>query len=152
INLTVNPNVTVTVTPTSLSFAQVQGGSVPATQALTLASVGGTAAFTATVTQVTGGDWLDVTPTSGSANRDLTVSVKANSLPVSSTPYTARITLAFPNSATQPITVPVSLTVVNAQNLTLTPQSLSFAYQSGGALPAAQKLTVTSAGGAAQFS
>src|SRR5262249_23939863 len=131
VNLTVNPNVTVTVTPASLSFTQIPGA-LTAQQTLTLASTGGTASYTATVTQITGGDWLDINPASGAANGTITVTVKPNPLSPSTTPYQARINLAFPNSATAPITVPVSLTVQSSQGITLTPQSLTFALQAGG--------------------
>ncbi len=144
VSITVNPAITVSVAPPALSFTQTQGASVPKIQSLTLTSLGGTASYTATVTQITGGDWLEVNPVSGNANSDLTVSIKPNALPANTTPYTAQIVLAFQNSATPPITVPVSLTVLTAQNLTIAPQNLSFNFQVGNAAPAAQKLTVSS--------
>src|SRR5262249_7465930 len=109
-----------------------------------------TATYTATVTSITGGDWLDVNPKSGNASRDLTVSIKANSLPSSATPYTAQITLAFQNSSTPPITIPVSLTVTPPQIIAVSPQTLSFTVSAGGST-GAQKLTVISNGSAAQF-
>jgi uncharacterized protein (TIGR03437 family) len=151
VNLTINPPVTVTATPAALTFTQRQGGPLPNNQSITLTSNGGTANFVATITQVTGGDWLDVNPTSGAANRDLTVSIKQNSLPVSSTAYSAQIVLTFPNSSTAPITIPVSLTVTSAQTITLTPTSLTFAAQAGAPAPAAQKLAVASGGTPVQF-
>ncbi len=144
VTVTVNPSITVSATPPALSFTQTQGASVPKSQAVTLTSAGGTASYTATILQITGGDWLDVNPTSGNANGDVTVSIKPNSLPVNATPYTAQIVLAFQNSATPPITVPVSLTVIAAQNLAISTQTLSFNYQLGNVNPAAQKLTVSS--------
>ncbi len=144
VTVTVNPAITVSVAPPALSFTQTQGAAVPKTQSLTLTSSGGTASYTATIAQITGGDWLDVNPASGNANSELTVSIKPNTLPANSTPYTAQIVLAFQNSATPPITVPVSLSVLIAQNLTVAPQNLSFNFQLGSAAPPAQKLTVSS--------
>jgi len=152
VTLTVNPNVSVTVTPTSLAFTEAQGGASPANQSLTLASTGGTATFTASVTQITGGAWLDVNPKSGNAVGPLTVSIKANSLPASATPYTAQIALAFQGSSTPPITVPVSLTVTGPVTITVSPQSLSFTASAGGSPPASQKITVSNSTGPAQFS
>jgi uncharacterized protein (TIGR03437 family) len=152
VTLTVNPAITVSVNPTSLTFTETQGGASPANQTLTLRSVGGSASFTATITQITGGDWLDVNPKSGDAvNRDLTVSIKPNSLPANATPYSAQIVLAFQNSSTAPITIPVSLLVRAAQNVTVTPASLNFTYQVGGSQPAPQKLSVAGVGGPVQF-
>lgn len=151
VTLTVNPNVTVTVTPTSLSFTESQGGATPSNQSLTLNSTGGTASFTATVNQVTGGSWLNVSPTSGTAIGPLTVSIQSNSLPASSTPYTAQIVLAFPNSSTPSITVPVSLTVTSSSAITVSQQSLSFSYQSGGSAPTSQQLTISNAAGPVPF-
>jgi uncharacterized protein (TIGR03437 family) len=152
VTLTVNPNVSVTVTPTSMAFTESQGGSSPANQSLTLASTGGTATFTASVTQITGGAWLDVNPKSGNAIGPLTVSIKANSLPASTTPYTAQIALAFQGSSTPPITVPVSLTVTGPVTITVSPQSLSFSASAGGSPPASQQITVSNSAGPAQFS
>jgi trimeric autotransporter adhesin len=152
VTLTVNPNVSVTVSPAALSFTESQGGSAPANQSITLTSGGGTASYTATVTQVTGGAWLDVNPKSGNAVGQLTVSVQANSLPASSTAYMAQITLAFQNSSTPPITIPVSLMVTNPVTITAAPQSLSFGYQAGGVQPPAQKITVSNGTGPVQFS
>jgi trimeric autotransporter adhesin len=145
VTLTVNPAVTVKVNPASLTFTQSQGGSLPPNQSLTLSSAGGTASYTATVTPITGGDWLAVSPASGSANRDITVSIKANTLPASATPYTAQISLAFQNSSTPPVIVPVSLTVTGPRAISATPQSLTFAAQ-GNIAPATQKISVASTG------
>jgi len=153
VTLTVNPAITVSVNPASLTFTETQGGNTPANQTLTLRSIGGTASFTAQITQITGGDWLDVNPKSGDAtNRDLTVSIKANTLPASATPYSAQIVLAFQNSSTAPITVPVSLLVQAPQTIALSPTALNFSYQVGGSQPASQKLSVTGVSGPVQFS
>ena len=144
VTVTVNPSITVGVAPPALSFTQTQGAAVPKTQSLTLTSAGGTASYTATISQITGGDWLDVNPSSGNANGDVTVGVKPNFLPANTTAYTAQIVLAFQNSATPPITVPVSLMVIAPLNLTLSPSSLSFNYQIGNLNPTPQKLAVSS--------
>jgi len=92
-----------------------------------------------------------VNPSSGNASGPLTVSIAANTLPASSTPYTAQITLAFQNSSSPSITVPVSLTVTNPVSIAVSPQSLSFSYTVGGTQPASQPIAVSNTGGALQF-
>jgi uncharacterized protein (TIGR03437 family) len=146
--LTVSASTTVTVSPSSLSFSQSQGATTPpASQTVTLTATGGSTSFTASVSPVTGGTWLQVTPLSGTASGTLTASVLQNSL--SPGTYTSNIVLTFLNSATPTVTVPVSLVVTTAQAVTVTPTALSFAYQLGGAAPPTQTLKVTSTGGAA---
>lgn len=146
--LTVSANITVSVSPTSLAFTQFQGAATPpASQAVTLTATGGNTTFTASVSPVTGGTWLQVSPLSGTASGTLTASVLQNSL--SPGTYTSNIVLTFQNSATPTVTLPVSLVVTAAQTVTVAPTSLNFAYQLGGSAPATQTLKVTSTGGAA---
>ena len=145
--LTVSANTTVTVSPSSLAFSQNQGAATPpASQIVTLTSTGGNTTFTASVSPVTGGTWLQVSPLSGTASGTFTASVLQNSL--SPGTYTSNIVLTFLNSATPTVTIPVSLVVTAAQAVTVTPTALTFAYQLGAAAPAAQTLNVTSSGGA----
>jgi hypothetical protein len=62
----------------------------------------------------------------------------ANSLPVNT--YNAQVTIAFQGSSTAPLVYNVTLNVIQAQTLTVTPTgALNFAFQIGGAVPAAQK-------------
>ncbi len=156
-SLTVNPNITVSVTPAgSLAFTQPQGGPVPLAQTLTLTTTGGSSNFTATVTPVTGGNWLTVSSASGTINSSgtLTISVNpsvSNLLAANPNAYTSRITLAFPGSATQPVTITANLTVTQAQTFSVAPASLTFTYQLGGSLPASQPLNVSISGGPVSF-
>ncbi len=154
VTLTVTSNVTVTLTPASLSFTESQGGPAAAAglpaQTLTLASSGGTASFTAAVSSITGGsNWVQMVPTSGPATGAIQVSVLPNSLPQGT--YTAQILVSFVNAATTPITVPVVLTVTPPQTLSVSPTSLGFAYQLAGPQPASQQIAVTSTGGGVAF-
>lgn len=145
--LTVTQNATVTVTPSSLTFTQIQGGTPPASQQITLAATGNTT-YTASVTPITGGNWLQITPASGNLvgnTATIAASVAQNSL--SPGTYTSTISLYFPTTASS-ASVTVTLTVTAAQSVTASPTSLSFAYQLGSAAPAAQTVNVTSAGGA----
>ncbi len=154
VTLTVTSNVNVTLTPSSLSFTEAQGGpaataGLPA-QTLTFASSGGLATFTAGIASITGGsNWLQIAPISGQANGVIQVSVLPNALSQGS--YTAQVLVSFQNAATAPITVPVVLTVTPPQTLSVPAAPLSFAYQIGGAQPATQQLAVSSTGGGVAF-
>jgi len=151
--LTISASTTVAVTPTSLTFTQPQGATTaPASQTLTLTATGGTTGFTASVTQLTGGAWLQITPLSGTASGTITASVApGNTLSVGT--YTSDIIVKYLNAASPPATIPVSLVVTSAQTVTVsttpptTPTALSFSYQLGSATPATQTLNVTSTGG-----
>jgi uncharacterized protein (TIGR03437 family) len=146
--LTISANTTVSVSPTSLTFTQTQGGTAPAAQTLTLTASGGSTGFTASVTPVTGGTWLQVSPTSGTASASITATVLSSASTLSVGSYTSNITITFVNSATPSITIPVTLSIVAAQTVTVAPTSLSFSYQVGSAAPATQTLNLTSTGGA----
>ena len=148
--LRVVPAVNVSVSPTSLSFNQTQGGPVPGAKILILNSSGGNATFGATIPQITGGTWLNVSPSSGQANGFLQVSVVPNSLAAGD--YSAQILLTFQNAATSSFTVNVILHVSPPPKaVSASPQSLSFSYRMSGSQPLSQKVTVMSTGGAVDF-
>ena len=150
VNLTVTPNTQVTVTPpgsatSPITFTEAQGGATPASQVLTLASTGGTATYAATVTTNAGGQWLGVSPTSGTASGPLTVSVLPNQL--SQGTYTGQINLSLQNASVTSITIFVTLTVNAPQTLIVNPtQTFTFTSQVGAAQPAPQRFRVTSGG------
>ncbi len=144
--LTVSANTTVALSPTSLTFKQAQGATTaPASQQITLTATGGSTTFTAAVSPGTGGNWLQITPLSGTASGTITASVALNTL--SPGIYNSNITLQFQNSATPTTTIPVQLIVSAAQLVTVTPASLNFSYQLGAGAPATQTLNVVSSGG-----
>ena len=143
--LTITANTTTAVSPTSLTFTQTQGATtLPKSQTVNITASGGTSQYTLSVNQVTGGAWLQVTPTSGTATGTITASVAQNSLSVGT--YTSNIVLTFLNASPSTITIPVSLTVTAAQTVTVSANTLSFSYQLGAATPATQTITVTSTG------
>ncbi len=137
-------SVPVTITPSTLSFAYIETGAVPAAQTL---QISGSQSFTASAGTSAGGAWLAVTPTSGSGNATLSVSIT----PVGLIPgtYNGTITVT-PNGGTAQ-TVAVALTVTAAATLDANPTPLAFAYTSGNPAPAAQTVAVTSAGAAVTF-
>lgn len=151
--LTVSANTTVAASPTSLTFTQAQNATTaPASQNISLTATGGSTGFTATVTPITGGNWLQVTPQSGTATGAITASVALNQLSVGT--YTSNITIKFLNAATSALTIPVSLVVTSAQTVTVSttpatsPTAISFSYQLGSSAPATQTLNIASVGGA----
>ncbi len=155
VNLTVTPNTQVTVTPpgsatSPITFTQAQGGAVPAAQVLTLASTGGTATFAATVTTNAGGQWLGVSPASGTASGPLTVSILSNQL--SQGTYTGQINLSLQNASVTSITIFVTLNVTAPQSLIVNPtQTFTFTSQIGAIQPAPQRFRVTSGGSPLAF-
>jgi uncharacterized protein (TIGR03437 family) len=115
VTLTVNSNVTVTASPTTVSLNYTVGGTAP-TATIEVSGGGAAAAFTATASST--GGWLQVTPTSGTTpntgTSNLTVSTVAtalSSLLPGSTPYTGTITVAGTSPATGTTIVNVSLTI-----------------------------------------
>jgi uncharacterized protein (TIGR03437 family) len=115
VTMTVNSNLTVTATPTTVDLTYTVGGTAP-TATLQVSGGGAAAPFTATAAST--GGWLQVTPTSGTTpntgTANLTVSTVAsalNSLLPSSTPYTGTITVTGTSPATGTTIVNVSLTV-----------------------------------------
>ncbi len=150
IRLMVVPNITVAVTPNLLVFEQPEGGPLPTAQTVTLTPSADGATFTASITSISGGDWLALDRTSGSASGAISFSIKQNSLTRNS--YQARVRLVFQQSSTQPVDLTVILNVVQSRTLSTSVDSLQFTYQSGGALPDSQTFMVTTTGTSADFS
>jgi hypothetical protein len=127
------PPTTLTVSPSSLSFAYQIGGTTPAAQTLTVSGVAST--FTAAAS---GGTWLTATAATGS------VSVRVSTTGLAAGIYNGSVTITAAGSTGSPKSVPVTFNVTAATpTLTVSPSSLSFAFQIGGTAPAAQTLTVS---------
>ncbi len=136
---------TFAIVPTTLSFAYTQNASLPGPQNL---QITGTQSFTAVASTTNGEAWLSVTPTSGTGNTTLSVSVP-NPATLAPGVYTGSITLT-PATGTAQV-VPVTLTVSPASSLTATPSPLAFAYSAGNPPPAAQTVSVASTASAVTF-
>lgn len=86
VSFTLQSAVSLTVAPASLTFTAQTGGTAPANQTVAVTSSGAAVSFTATPTTTSGGNWLSVTPTSGTtaaaggAATNLTVSVNPTGL------------------------------------------------------------------------
>ena len=128
--------------PASFSFT-AQAGSNPATQTLTISNTGG---GTLNWTASDNAAWLTLSTASGTGNGPTTLTVNTATLTAGS--YNALITLSATGATS--VTVPVALTVTAAPvapSIGVSPISLSFTAQQGGANPATQALAISNTGG-----
>ncbi|MGA2274574.1 MAG: hypothetical protein ABSH00_13545 [Bryobacteraceae bacterium] len=98
--------------PTTLSFSYTTGAATPAGQSVSVTSLGSTLSFTAAASTVSGGNWLSVSPSSGTTPATLSVSI--NPAGVSSGIYQGGITVTPSGSGNQPLSFAVTLTVTGA--------------------------------------
>jgi hypothetical protein len=128
--------------PASISFT-TQAGANPAAQTLTISNTGnGTLGWSASDNAA----WLTLSPTSGTGNGTVTLTVTTGNLAAGN--YSGLITLTA--SGATAVTVPVSLTVTTAPvppAIGASPTSLSFTAQQGGGNPIAQTLNISNTGG-----
>jgi len=99
----------VTASPSSLSYSYTVGAAAPPSQTVVIISPGATLTFTATASTTSGGNWLSVSPATGTVNTTLTISVNPAGLAAGS--YNGTITITPSGSGNTPQTVPVKLTV-----------------------------------------
>jgi hypothetical protein len=119
------PNLT--VSPTTLNFAGVQGGSNPQAQTLTVTNSGeGALTWQATTDQ----SWLAVSPTTGGAPATASVSVAASGLGQGT--YTGSVTFTAAGATGSPFTVPVTVVVSAPSAPTLTALSPASGPAGGG--------------------
>jgi uncharacterized protein (TIGR03437 family) len=148
VTLVVNAG-TISASPTSLTFLQVQGGPPPAAQALTLSGTPGAISFQDTAN--TGGSaWLSVSPASGSTPGTVQVSITQNSLAVGS--YAGNVTIVAPGAVGSPMTVPVNLNVVVPHDLSASPSTVTFTAQPGSTSVQSASVQLSSVGGTTAFS
>jgi len=138
---------TLSVTPSTLSFSQLAGGSPPAAQTVQLSSSGQAVSYTAVAATTGSVNWLSVTPTAGNTNASLSVTVDGSKLSAGIYPGTITITAVGPNGTPvsgSPVTVQVTFTVTSG-TISATPTALTFTQAMGGSAPA-QTVTVSASG------
>jgi uncharacterized protein (TIGR03437 family) len=139
----------ITATPASLAFTSVAGGTSPAAQGLLLDS-SIPSPFTTTASTASGGNWLSVSPASGTTRQTVTVTAAPASLHLPAGVYTGSVSVTPPGAtAVSPVTVPVTLMVT--ASLSLSPSALSFTASPGGQSPAPQSVAVSAGGSAIPF-
>ena len=137
VSASVSPSLSVGAS--SVSFALLVG-SAPSSSQMTISNLGGgSLAFTASFTTTTGGSWLQVSPTSGTASStspaSLTVTATPGSLGVGT--YAGSITVTSSTTG-QTVTVPVTLAINPApQTILLSQTGLTFTAvaQGGSVIP-----------------
>jgi uncharacterized protein (TIGR03437 family) len=134
------------LSPSSMAFTATAGQSRPATQTLSVTSTGALI-FTATATTTSGGNWLAVTPNSGSTPANLSVSV--NPAGMGAGTYSGNVAISSTGAPNSPQSISVALTVTSAPTISVRSSLLNFVYQSGGSLPQAQAVTVAASSPAA---
>ena len=139
------------VSPATLSYSYQIGGTAPTAQNVAVTSSGAALSYTATSSTTSGGNWLAATPASSTTPGTESVSVNTTGLAVGT--YTGTVSVASPAAGNSPQTVAVTLhvTAATAPNLIVSPATLSYSYQIGGTVPAAQNVAVTSSGAALSY-
>lgn len=149
VNLTIS---NISVSPASVAFAYQTGATAPAAQTINLS--GPPTTYTAAATST--GNWLQISTStsiapgtiiSGSSPGTIVASVNFNALAVLPPGTSGGSIVITPASGASPITIPVTVKVSNAPPITVTPASVSLAYQIGGSNNSAQQAVVLSSTG-----
>lgn len=111
--------------PANLTFNFTVGGTAPTAQQLNLKSTN-VVNFTVTTSTAGGGQWLSVTPSNGTTEANISVSVNVTGLAAGT--YTGTINISAPQTNNSPLAVPVTLIVSAppAGNLTTFQNGASF--------------------------
>jgi uncharacterized protein (TIGR03437 family) len=130
VTMTLAAPASVSATPTSLTFSFRGGGATPAAQSISVSGAGSALGFTAAATST--GNWLAVTPASGTT--PATLSATVNPAGLSAGDYTGTITVAGSGGATGSTTISVSLKVT-APLPTITKLTNGASYATGNISP-----------------
>jgi uncharacterized protein (TIGR03437 family) len=143
VHFKVNPG-TFAATPTTLTFAEVAGGTAPAAQSV---AVSGSVPLNFTVATSTqnGGSWLKATPASGTTSANVQVSIDST-VALGVGQYFGSVTITSAGASGSPATVQVVLNVTAPAVLSASPTTLSFGYIIGLAVPPSQNLLVSATG------
>jgi len=141
LTVTGSSGVPITVSPSSLSFQAGTESTATLQQTLAMTSPSPTA-FTVSAGSV--GNWLLVTPETGSINPITALAVLADPAGLLPGTYSGTVTITAPGQP--PLVVPVTLVITSGSGTTLnvTPSALTFNMQPGGTLPPNQVLRITS--------
>jgi hypothetical protein len=133
------PTGSIIVSPTSLTFNYPMGGAVPLSQLLSITNTTGSVSFNLGFSTSNGLNWLSAFPSF--SYTPSTVTVTATPLPgMGPGVYTGLVYVHVGTSIAQ--TVPVTLVIAAGGTLSASPTFLTFNYQTGGAAPAPQTVSV----------
>jgi hypothetical protein len=131
------------VNPASLAFSAQQNGPNPPAQDVQITNAGG---GTLNWTAVADVPWISLSASSGTAPATLSVSVNIAGLPAGT--HQGKVVISAEGAANSPATVNVTLTIqAPPPTISVSPASLLFSGQAGGATPASQTLTISNTGG-----
>jgi uncharacterized protein (TIGR03437 family) len=136
VGLIVQPAPVVQISTAGLTFTARQGGEAPPAQTFTVTAASPTA-FSLNVESAT--PWLTVSPT-GNLTTNQTITVTANPAGLGACGCGTFITITWGSSM---VNVPVNFNVTLPPAVNVSPASLAYAYQVGGALPQAQTVAVS---------
>jgi uncharacterized protein (TIGR03437 family) len=154
----VNIPITITVSPVpeklalsqgGFTFTAVAGGGVTPPQTFSVLNTGsGTFSFTAAASTVSGGNWLTISPNSGSSSAASfgTVTVSANPAGLAAGVYYGLVQITATGAINSPQQFEVVLNVMGAQQAsaaTVAPSGLIFTAPANGDSPSSQTISVT---------
>ena len=136
------------LSPSAVTFTTTAGAGGSSFQNLAVTSTDGSPIPFSVVSNTNGSNWLLVSSASGTTPTNLSLTANPSGLAVGT--YTGTVTIAATAGtvANSPQTFPVTLNVVSANTLSVTPGSLTFSQAANGSAPASQTLNVTSTGAA----
>ncbi len=111
------PETILNVSPSSLMFSASVGGQNPSPQTLNITRCGGSSEISWTASD--DATWLSMSPTSGTTPSSSSVSVDITGLGVGT--YNGTITISSAGASNSPVTVPVTLNVLNIHVQWVTP-------------------------------
>lgn len=126
-----------TASPVSLAFSYQTGESTPPSQTVHISASG--SAAVSIQAAASGGQWLSVAPAAATTPSDLAISVSPAGLAAGTYNGAITVTSALANT----VSIPVALTVATKPLLSVTPTTLTFGYEVGGAVPPGQTLSIT---------
>ncbi len=153
VGLTVSANPFLVIGGTSssgtLAFAHQVGAPPPLPQPLVATTTGGAVSFTVTTTTA-GGEWLRAASAGGATPGSVAVTIDPTDLQPGT--HTGFVNFIAPGAANSPLRVPVTLTLTGGAHLRPAPAAVTFDYQVGGALPAAQTIGLSGGGSVINYS
>ena len=119
VTFTVTAVPTISLSPTSLTYTAVQGGTSPANQTVALTNAGGVVNWAVNDSA----SWLSVSPASGSSNSTLTAAVNTTGLVTGTYNGTITVSATGSSSKTVAITLTVSAPTTSSATLTWAPNT-----------------------------
>jgi uncharacterized protein (TIGR03437 family) len=137
------------ISQSGVYFQAVQGGTSPPAQSISVLNGGsGSLNFSASASVLSGGNWLSVSPSSGTATSasGAPVSISVNSAGLAAGTYYGKVQISATGIANSPQTASVVLLVASpaqSPGPSLSSTGLIFVARAGGAAASARSITVT---------